>query len=321
MAQRGPIQTSDAVKQISHRHHFVPEFLLARWVDQQGFLRVHMKNEWTGKPHVKRRPPKSVCFKMDLLMLDKHPRGKDVLESAYMKIIDDRGARAVTKIMREGVSGLNLHDKIDVSRLLLSLDIRRPENINSLKQARDDLRQALNEDPKIRQELAESGYEVSAAELYDETFKVSIAGRAMLLVTKLIDNPRVGHALVNAWWDLLSASDDGEFIVSDAPMVRTHGYDDLNAIWMLPLSPRRVFVAANSRVRLDKLRRMTPQRLVKAVNAEIASQAEKYLITATDRLDKFAARRVLELEAQGERRRKAREERFARFFRSRDPAE
>jgi hypothetical protein len=92
-------------KNESHRHHYVPEFLLRPWLVEdrgQQLLRGYYWDDRRNQVVCKARGLRSFCNQIDLLSLSQHPQGIDALERAFFGDVDDNGAKARDILVRSG---------------------------------------------------------------------------------------------------------------------------------------------------------------------------------------------------------------------------
>ena len=70
------------VKQESPKHHYVPEFLLRAWACR-GTLNGYWWDARRGALACRGLGPKAFCRELDLLLLERHPEGRDALENKF----------------------------------------------------------------------------------------------------------------------------------------------------------------------------------------------------------------------------------------------
>ena len=277
------------VTQESRRHHFVPELLLKPWLVEMPPRQYKLWGYWWD-PHknalaCKRLGLNSFCNQLDLLTLKAHNLGRDVIERLFFGEIDTKGAAARDILLEHGPNRLTGDQRCDFARLLFSLEARRPIMIERLRtEGAMRLANELDADLEIRTAMAEYAIDDTPSSYVENQLGWSLEDRALTNVQRLVDNPKVGGRLINAHWDLkaLGGGDDS-LVLSDRPLIRIHGYDRPGATWLLPLTPRIMFIAANHRANLDRLRRVTAQRFAKLTNISSANQAERFVFSVEER--------------------------------------
>jgi Protein of unknown function (DUF4238) len=258
-------------------HHFVPRFLLRPWC-VGGLLHGYWWDRRRGELACKRKGPKGFCLQLDLLTLRAHDLGRDALERIFFGNIDTRGAEARDRLLVGGPRALNLDQRCDFARLLLSLDARRPAIVSNLRvKGPRYLAESLDDDPEILMVMEREGL-VGAPSSYIGQLGVCLEDRSLATIQRLVDNPTIGGRLINAHWQLVHLGPfDGSLVLSDRPLIRLHGYDHPGAAWLLPLTPQVAFVAVNHLANLERIMRFSPQRFAKQANALSANQAERFV--------------------------------------------
>ena len=255
----------------------MPKFLLKSWATD-GKLNGFWWDSRKRRLSCNRRGPKAFCNEIDLLTLNRHEEGRDVLERKYFEHIDTKGALARDRLLADGPASLSGVERCDFARLLLSLEARRPLVVGQLRgYGTQFLMEAVDNDPEILHEMTKLSIQSTPSEyLIQQDF--SFEDKSLETIQRLVDNERVGGKLINMPWRVIRLSQfDETLLLSDRPLVRCFGYDHPNAAWFLPLTPASVFCAVN---RPQKLDRTTPNRLAKQLNVASAGQAEKYAFCA-----------------------------------------
>jgi hypothetical protein len=224
------------------------------------------------------RGPKSYCFKPRLLTLDgEHQNGKDVIEKQFFREIDDKGAKVHAVLVNNGADQLTGEQRCEFAHLLLSLDMRRPENVTTLKEkGAKTLIEGLDSDGSILEQMSLFGLTGLPSEYYIKTTGIPPSDTALLVIQNCINNPDIGGKLINAHWRVVDISSGApSLILSDRPLVRLEAYDSRKAIWILPLTPKKLFIATNSKPNLN----ISLSQLAKKANIISASQADKYVFS------------------------------------------
>jgi hypothetical protein len=272
--------------QESRKHHYVPEFLLRPWLSDIRGENVLCGYHW--HPHrnelaVKRRGLNSFCFQLDLLSLRQHQLGRDAIEKIFFGEIDTQGTKARDLLIEKGASALNGDQRCSFARLLLSLDARRPHMVDKIRAAKDWLADNLNSDSEVIAVAEAVGIKERPSEFLERHTGVLLEDRAIGLIQKLVDNPKVGGRLINSTWAVVRfKGSDETLILSDRPLIRFFGYEHENALWILPLEPHAAFVAANDAANVAKLNSLSTNRLAKQVNVASANQAESFVFSVSD---------------------------------------
>lgn len=269
--------------QESRNHHFVPKFLLRPWMVEDPHGHLNLWGYWWDPQRrrliQKRRGLNSFCCQLDLLSLQEHNLGKDAIERLLFGEVDTRGAVARNLLVDGRMDDLSVDQRCDFARLLLSLDIRRPRVVTELRtKKRDYLANELDADSEILAAMSKEGINETPSSYVENHLGWHLQDRALLGIQKLVDNPVVGHRLVNAHWHTRRLGiTDGSFVLADRPLIRIHGYDRPGATWVLPLTPKVAFIACNAIEDLQRLTKLSGQRFAKEVNRSSVNQAERFV--------------------------------------------
>ena len=244
------------------RHHYVPKFVLSPWAKEwqpnQMTLRGYYWDEGSGSL----RHDKGVdgfCNRIDLLALKGRREGRAVLETRFFQTIDDKGGQALAALHAVGPEGLSADQRTDFARLLLSLEARRPVIVQRLREEASRYKKGFDEDPELQRAFAELGVTDSPSAYAENRLGWNFEDRALLLIQRLVDNPAVGGRLINASWYLKKLRPEhGSLMLSDRPLIRTHGADHPGATWVLPLGPSVAFVAANHPENTRRIKKASP---------------------------------------------------------------
>ena len=265
--------------QESHRHHFVPEFLLKPWAEGSE-LRGYWWDNRQDRLSCKRQGAKAFCYEIDLLQVTQHDEGRDVLEKKFFGAIDSRGGVVRDRLLTEGPDALNVEQRRDFARLLLSLEARRPSTVDRLRNEGSSLlANALDDDPEIHQAMAAEGLSETPSQWF-ERYGGPLEDRALATIQHLADHPDVGESLINCHWSLIRTGERGQTLVlSDRPLVRLHGHVDPRSAWYLPLDPWTVFCAVKKGARVPDV---PSHRFAKKLNVVSAKQAERFVFCIDD---------------------------------------
>ena len=262
--------------QESRRHHFVPEFLLKPWA-VEGVLNGFWWDHREGRLSCRRKGARAFCYGSHLLSVKRHEAGRDVLEREFFSAIDTKGAVARDRLLVEGSASLDVDQRCDFARLLLSLEARRPVVVHRLREEGSRfLANSLDSDPEILDAMEREGLSESPSQWFEQQ-RGLLEDRALVTIQRLVDHPDIGETLINRHWSVVRTScRDDSVVLSDRPLVRVHGYDHPDAAWFLPLNPRTIFCAANPKSSLHDL---PPKRFVSKLNVASAEQAERFVFS------------------------------------------
>lgn len=269
--------------QVSKNHHFVPKLLLRPWLVKKptgdGVLRGYWWNPHSSTLACKIRGLDSFCFQLDLLTLKEHSLGRDAIERVFFGDIDTQGALARDILLDSGPVVLTTNQRSDFGRLLLSLEARRPANVEKLRtEGPGTIRDSLNNDPDILRKFEKHRFKMVPSDFVEQELGNGLEDIALTIVQRLTDDPTVGGRLINAHWHVRKLNSlSGSLILSDRPLIRIHGYDRPGGAWLIPLSPSAAFIACNDKSNLTRLMRLSDERFVKELNRSSVGQAERFV--------------------------------------------
>ena len=265
-----------ANQQESHRHHYVPEFLLKAWATE-GVLNGYWFDTKKGELACKKLGPKAFCYKIDLLLLEQHPERRDILESKFFSGMDTRGADALEQLRARGPKSLNEDERCDIVRVLLSLMWRTPEVVEQIRAGVGDLVQSINDDPELREAGKHENWSDPISERYAQEQGHTLRDRSFIsIVQSLVDDPRKGTELINGNWQLVRlGAREGTFILADRPCVRV----DQSRNWYLPIDP---WTALAIVPRGSNPGWSSNRRFAKTLNVASAKQAQRFVFSVEE---------------------------------------
>ncbi len=220
------------------RHHYVPEALMKPWARTQGIVRGYEWDRHRQQLRWKELGPKSFCCRYKLFAPTSKTLAPDLIEAGLFVPVDDMGAKARDKLLRDGVHSLSDKEKSHFIRLLLSLDARRPEWVRRLRQGGQVLKAALDNDVEVQEIARRVGLERPPSDWLEERRGLNFEDRALLLIQNLVDNPRLGAILMACHWRVRRfPSGSPELTLSDRPLIREGSTFGDGFRWLMPLAP------------------------------------------------------------------------------------
>jgi Protein of unknown function (DUF4238) len=214
------------------------------------------------------------------------PEAAQVLVRRFMKAVDQRASDALDGLLNgSNLSNLTVNQKSAWSRFMMSLIQRTPEKTSWIAQV---VGQLYDE----RLSNVEANYETFRESSDPATFAEFKAGmhpnaREIAKVQALqtiMDLPNVGAAINEMHWGVATLHDlRPRFLTSDRPVVMTNGLGFPMSHIIMPISPRALFIATKTSVKLTLLRQALYEgTLLDHVNHIVAAQARKYVYFCDD---------------------------------------
>lgn len=287
----------------SKRHHYVPETLMKPWLRAGNIMRGYYWDDHRNCLRYHEKGRKGFCAQNDLLTISTRDDPPDLIERDTFGRVDGRGAIARDKLLDGGPSALDADEKHDFIRLLLSLDVRRPDVVKQLRGGGDYLRQKLDDDPEVQTLAAIFGLKEAPSKFLEAYHGTSFEDRSLRLIEKLTDSSRVSEIVVRSKWVVRRLSSSAsEVVLSDRPLVRVGGTFTADFIWALPLKRDAVFFATPNATIAEKIRRASERMVVHEVNAASVAQADRYVFSTIDHAeDGWLAKRLRERATNGDR--------------------
>jgi hypothetical protein len=262
-----------------HKHHFIPSFYLAQWASSSDsklieFSLIPHNNKLVSKPV----GPDSTGFEVDLYEAkDVSPEQRQYLEAVWFNYLDQTAFRALQIHLGEQSPWTN--ELINAwSRFVFGLHFRHPDAMPELRAAAKSIWEASGPAYQSDWEKIKKPQHPATFDEYLATIDPFTAAKVRLnMLIKTFDNPElVGH-LNRMPFAVVDVSPSLEtFLTSDRPVcISNLGRSD--GIIFLPISPTKLFVAANDETSFDGIRRQIAPDLVRRVNEHIAGRARRYV--------------------------------------------
>jgi hypothetical protein len=271
----------------SQDHHYIPQFLLRGWCNQNGTLTVYSRPE--GRVVTSERNPRGTGFEPNLYTYDQVPLEKrHTIETDFMTPhIDTPAALIVKKILNREFCKLTLGERSDFAYFILSLRARHPDAVALAKATGlEAITSALARDPDEYEAVKGSASPPTLTEWTRQNAPSLIPNFGMSRLPRLIAHDKtVEHIFRMPWWihDVHHANTD--LLLSDRSCLLKGNAVDGECLIALPLSPTMVFFICNIEHQIHVLRSMRPTSLVKLVNrASVLHAADRVYGTGTHHL-------------------------------------
>ncbi len=253
------------------KHHYIPKCYLKAWTGADRLLCEYRNCH--GRIVVKRRHPAETGWEDGLYSIrDLPPEYADVVEEKLFLKVDQDASNALAAL-RQG-------DDLDAqlvegwARFLMSLLQRHPGRIDFLRQRVLEQFEEINAKSRASMDDVE-GYDafvrLNSANLLGQMFAYTVEAACNL--------EEIGRILVNMHTMVVVYNDARHrLLTSDNPLFLSEGLHEDKAFIMLPLSPRVLFIAANTRAVLDEIRRdVAPEQQIEVINRHVVRRAHKYV--------------------------------------------
>lgn len=259
------------------RHHFVPAFYLQQWSEKNGRLIEYSKRY--SKLVRRSVGPRRTGFEVDLYSLkDLPPDSTQHLETKFLNNADRIGSEALRRLLEPQNAPWTPAQRAAWSIFLICMEMRHPDSIAELKSAAGEIWDETEVEFKkryceIRKEGQPETYEdyLQQRDQYDDAW-----GRSVIIEYALHDSAIRKHIDAMRWFVFDTSGAEHSLLTSDRPIL----FWDLTRIdgfIAMPISPSKIFVAANGQHNIDYIRGKSLDELVFKNNKFVVERAKKFV--------------------------------------------
>ena len=264
------------------RHHYVPVFYLKRWMcGGKQLVEFSRPHGHLVKP--RRTHPAGTGY-VDRLyeMRGLSEELAQQVEEKVFRPVDTRAADTM-EALHTGKGPRDIRDRLAWTQFLVSMLIRNPEELRRMKAVyaenwlRSDKKweqkwkaQRLPGDPRTFAEYLEA---VPSGWVELNAMKAFVNSLSPEKTTSHIMRMKWGHLDMPFWAPAL--------MTSDRPII-SEGLAKSDGHMVIPIGPKRLFYAVNSRSTAAMFATLDPLELVRRVNTAVTAHAHKYVYATTD---------------------------------------
>jgi hypothetical protein len=256
------------------RHHYVGRILLDGWRGADGKLAVYTRKH--DRLIVDRHTPKHTAYEMNLYTIEAFSEAdRQWVEKEVMNnLVDEPASKILKRLLAGDLRKLTSEDRSVWARFMMAQWLRSPEELMKLrKQCAHILHENLDADPEE--------YFAARGDAPEKTLRdwmeVRMPGfEEIITMTRMlpmaINNEVPGGTIINMFWEVIDLQRTSvNLVTSDRPVARFQGLASPGATIMIPLDPRRLFIAAHG----DRHFRDIPHtKLAKAANLATVTAAQ-----------------------------------------------
>jgi hypothetical protein len=275
------------------RHHYIPEFLLKRWADENGQV-MGFTAPVPGKIHRKRVFPSQIGFARDLYRSPRtDPVAAQALETGFFSALDNLAAKALDTLLIAERRTLHRESLEIWCVFIFALLHRNPAYFEALIEGGKrqfgvvltDLAQRYEAVRNSNDPTCFEGFVSGLGEDYAKT-------RTFDIIPSLILNSNIIAFLHQMHWAVLCTGGmRPNLLLSDDPLVRTNGLRIDGGHVALPISPDHLMIGAWQREKLLELQRMPPAHLIQQVNQQTVGAARYFVVSTDERQARFIENR------------------------------
>jgi hypothetical protein len=273
-------------------HHFIPAFYLKQWVDKNGKLIEYTRKG--GKLIAKSVRPRSTGYERDLYAFPELPAdAAQFIEQEFLAYADQRASDALDNHLGAAAYPWTSELVSAWSHFVIAIHLRHPDAMPELRDAAKAIWDASGADSEAR-------YQAIRKPTDPPSFDAYIALRDPLapvkmrvnLIIKALDNDIVGAHVNKMPFAIIDLSaSPHRLLTSDRP-VELFNLEEPNGILAIPISPSKMFVAANDDATFDKLRRANPGKLACDANTFVVGRARRFVWAQDTSQERFIANRM-----------------------------
>lgn len=239
-------------------HHFIPAFYLKQWAGPNGELIEYARKG--GKLIAKPVGPRATGFERDLYAFPElPPDDAQFIERVFFAYADQKASDALDRHL--GFASFPWTSELISawSRFVLGIHLRHPDAMPELRAAARSIWDASGDDYQARYEaIRKPGYPSTFDELLQQRDPLIPVKMCVNLIIKALDNDIVGTHLNQMKWATIDLSTSPTpLLTSDRP-VEIFNLKEPNGVLSIPISPTKMFVAANEDATFARLRAAAP---------------------------------------------------------------
>ena len=251
------------------KHHFSPKFYLSGWTTDGQLCCIR---KVYGKIVAEPKTPTGTGYVHDGYITAHVPEvDSQRVETAFFSPLDNDAALELQRMLAGDPRIRTSEERSAWTRFVISLLFRHPAAVESLKAHFVQMHGEA-----LRGVQAE--FPGSAISL--DPVHTSVAASNML--TEIIDNNRVGPTIFGMKWVIVDVSQSKlPLMTSDRPIVMPLGLGDPDCHIALPISPKKLFIAAHD----DRFKQLRPGQettVVMAINKAVVMQAAEFVWAVDD---------------------------------------
>jgi hypothetical protein len=261
------------------KNHYIPKTYLRRWTADDGKLCQHIRTP-DGRIAARRVYPAETGYAVDLYTLSDLPEEhRHFVETVLFKRVDQDAATGLDLYLSNDINAGVTAEKISGwSRFLMSLLHRQPAKIASLKAMAQERFEAII--PEMRAEWGQHPErETTTFDEYIEQGGAAISATLFANVLAMICNSaNIGQHMNNMVKSVVTIEEPKHFLTCDNPIKLFTPLEGDEAHILLPISPRKLFVAANHQDIVDRLfDRLRHDDMVEQLNEDTIRKAYLYV--------------------------------------------
>lgn len=281
--------------QLSRKHHYLPVFYTKRWSTGDQRL-CEFSKPYGGTVKPRRVHPEGTGYVRGLYNMRGLPNElKDQFEKLFLQPVDTKASDALAILESDGISHKWRSEERNAwTRFILSLMLRMPEDIENLKAI--SVSYLNRSDPATEARYAEVRKQ-NDPDTFGEWLAKNdphvAANAGFRIALKLMDHEKIGEDISNMeWHSITTQGANHELLTSDRPLVMTTNFGINDAFLLIPIGPRRLFLATRQKSAKKLIEQSDVDALTTKVNTHVVEAANKYVYGTDDSQLRFVQNRM-----------------------------
>jgi hypothetical protein len=259
-------------------HHFIPVFYLKQWASSKTkkLLEYTLKH---GRLIEKPVGPHGTGFETDLYAFPELPPNlAQHMEQVFLQYADDAAARALCVHLGLDPPQWNSELISGWSRFIMTLSMRHPDAMTEVRAAVKAIWDRGGGETQRLYEAQRKPQDPATFEEYFEHLDPLLPVKAALnSIIKAFDNQTIGQHLNGMHFNVLDlVASSRTLLTSDRPL-ELKGLARPEASYFLPISPTKLYVAANDPETIKQLKTLKVSQLVEGVNKFVVKRARRFV--------------------------------------------
>lgn len=265
-----------------NKHHFLPVFYLRQWAGLDGKI-VRFTKPHGGVVKPRRVHPDGAGYIERLYAIQGVPVGvKEDLETEFLSPVDSRAADA----LRALVSGVELTDtqRIAWAGFIATLLFRMPADVFAMRRNMIELFDgAIPRLEKLYNAASVQGHDPEFEDFSKQIGEKILSEKCFDGMRKFMENSNIIDGLLGLKWSVIATEKSKyDLLTSDRPVIHENGFNNIDSCLVLPVGPRKIFIAVKDQSVISKIKSAKPDKMVRKINEFVVSNAS---VTVCDRTD------------------------------------
>jgi len=274
-----------------HKHHFLPVFYLKNWAQNEGKL-VQFSRPYKNIVKPQRKHPDGTGYIDKLYAIEGFGGAvSQEVEKSFLSPVDSRAASALLSMLKGEM--VTPQERKAWAHFIMTLLLRMPTEIQLLKQFTRAIESEVQSwlDTFIRENIP-SKFHGKLDEAFQELRESTMSRQVEQILGAMSDDELIDRLVAMEWEIIDTASSQNDLLTSDRPVVvNRNEQTEGNTVIVLPVGPRKLFVASTAPKLVSELKKVGAKKLTEVVNIDVVGAADQYVYGSSDRQLRFIQNR------------------------------